>query len=688
MNWREFPMVRLLLSLILGIGVGSVTGYGQHGIYFISLTVLFASLVWLHARASYARRWWFGTLLTLLFVLLGAWLTQLHYYKIPNAISQGQQTVCGTITAITPTAQKQRLKLRIQSAGPTHDSLASKCGMLLAYLEKRPDSDALQVGDILTLKGNIQEIPPTLNPHAFDYKGYLARKRIYHQVFVFENDWQKLGRHRTLLTVAASWRKYFLSILRQHLPAASEFSVGAALSLGYKSEITDEVRDAYANTGAMHVLAVSGLHVGIVQMIVTWLLGLLTIRWQGWRFVRTLLIITTIWGFALLAGGAPSVLRAATMFSFLAAGLALHRSTNIYNTLAASAFVLLCINPSLLYEVGFQLSYLAVLGIVYFQPRIYRLWYVENKIGDYLWQLAAVSLAAQIATLPISLYYFHQLPVYFILSGLVVVPAAVLILSLSLLLFSLHWVPVLSICLGKVLYGLIAATNSAIFFIHQLPAGLLEGIWLSLGTVVLMYLFITFIAVGIHTRRYAWVQCSFVLLVVIAGWYALREWQVTNQQALVVYHLHGATAVDYFDGKNITSIQANTASKPLQYAAAQHRWYRRAAVQDTLSLQADTASLRWWVRPGYAQMGAYRLAIPHNEPPDCQENPAEADLLLVTSLKVEDKKAWLDCIRPNVAIIDGSVNKWEARTWMSVCKEYGIPVHQTRFDGAYVLGNH
>jgi len=689
MNWREYPMARLLFSLIIGIGLGGYWKAGEQvGLFSTVLLLLLAALLLLQRSLHYRHRWCYGLVVYLFFGVLGSWLFQLHsWLDAPNRIKAGHYLSSGEIVVVEPTAKKVKIQLKLSSFGPTVDSLESSRGKILVYLDKNSQSEALKVGDHIAAEGRVREVEPPLNPHAFDYKAYLARQQIYHQVFIYEDNWKYLGHQSSLLSVASSCRQYFLSVLKTYLPGENEFAVGAALSLGYKSALSDEVRNAYANTGAMHILAVSGLHVGIVQLIVSGLLGLLNLRWKGWRFVRTLMIVLSIWAFALLAGGAPSVLRAATMFSFLAVGLALGRKSSVYNTLAASAFILLCINPNLLYEVGFQLSYLAVLGIVYFQPRIYRLWYVENRIGDYLWQLVAVSIAAQIATLPISLYYFHQFPVYFIFSGLVAVPAAALILSLSLVLFAFHWVPLLSTLLGKGLYGIVFGTNSLIFLIQKLPAGLLKGVWLSLGTVVLLYLIILGVVAAINTRRYAWLQYSMAGLVLVAGWYAFREWQAARQQAVVVYHINGSTALDYFNGHTAIAIQAGPIDeKTIEYAAQQHRWYRRASVEDIFQIDARANTPSYWMQSGYAQLGPYRLAMLQHESLDCGDQPVEVDILLISEhSKIED--AWLGCLHPRVAVVDGSVGYRQVSAWQDFFKEKGIPVHHTRRDGAYTLEN-
>lgn len=709
MNWRPYPLLRLLLPLMGGILLGH---YGSciplAGI--ITICIITAVGLWaLLGQQAYKNRWQYGVVLYMALLSLGYGLTQLQ--TTPLVLPPGEQVYQGRITTIAPTVKKIKLFLQLSGGTDTTGQAVPRRGRLLVYLPQTPAAYELRTGDLITLRGEARSVLAPLNPKAFDYRRYLALQRVYHQAFVKEGHWQKTGHQAGLRTWAEASRQHLLQLLRRHLPtpnelatatqlsadapmmngaqqfaAQSTFAVGAALSLGDKTALSTDIRNAYTGTGAMHILAVSGLHIGIVQLIVTWLLRRLPIRWRYWKLVRTLLIVLAIWAFALLTGGAPSVLRAATMFSFLAVGLAFRQQANIYNTLAASAFVLLCANPLLLFSVGFQLSYLAVLGIVYFQPLIYRSWYIPNPLGNYLWKLTAVSIAAQITTLPISLYYFHQFPVYFMLSGIAAVPAAAVILGLSLALFAFHWVPLLGGLLGQGLYGVLWATNALIYLIQQLPGGLLRGIWIGMGTVVLLYAIIACAAGAIQTRRFRWVLAGLGFLVILAGASAARQWQLARQQTVAIYHLRGASAVDYFSGQQAVHLQSSPIEPTtLRYAAEQHRWFRGASELPTLPLHATHEGDQWWTRPAFAQLGATSLVIPTDAAPRCPDAPLPVIAYLLTDRAPRDLVPWLDCLPPQMVIIDGSASRWVTKEWEQVCVERGIAVHRTGVEGACVL---
>ena len=684
-NWRIVPMVRLLLPLIAGIYLGtkgdSLLIYWRTG----GLLLLLVCLILLLPRTPFHKRWWYGLVINAFFLLFGYSLIQT---KVDNQAVRGDaihSPVIATVISNVPTAQKQRLLVSINET--ISDSIIERttADKLLAYLEKDTNSLNLMPGDVIALEGQIHLINPPMNPNAFNYQQYMLRRGVYHQVYIKEGNWAYLGYESGIRRTSAIWRRYFLNILQKHIPEENEYAVAAALSLGYKSGINEKIRNAYADTGAMHVLAVSGLHVGLVQLIISYLLSFIRPRWRGWKYFKTILIILSIWAFAVLTGSSPSVLRAATMFSFLAVGIALQRVVNIYNTLAASAFLLLCINPFFLFEAGFQLSYLAVIGIVYFQPKIYRSWYIGNAFGRYLWKLGAVSLAAQITTLPISLYYFHQLPLYFILSGLVVVPAAALILSLCILLFMLQGIPLIALLIGKVLFGVLYATNALIFLIQQMPGSLLEGIWINALVVILLYAIIICIVVSIEARSYRYILYGLFFLLSLSVNNAFRQWKIQHQQALVIYQIHSESLLDYFSGKDRLSLVNRTVSTgAIKHAARLHRWHRGNKKGEKHSFGDEANSNDYYLGKGFAQLGPYRILMPGSEPPQITDSLC-LDVLLLKGKESIPLEDYLSCIYPKHIVIDGSAGWRNESQWQKICNNAGYSPHITSKEGAFIL---
>ena len=688
MNWRETPMIRIVLPMMVGIWLVSYAWW----VLALGLGIgsLLALLLLQARKQAFHLRWVPGILLSVVFLSLGYLLAFTYQSKAdqtfpPPVTEKGEHWWIGNIQRLEPTGKRLRAWMQVEAVQDSQQQMSPAAHRILAYFEVTADSRALQAGDVLLLRGKVRQVQAPLNPHQFDYKAYLSYRGVHHQAFV--DAWQRIDQQPSLLSTAAQLRQYCIGILRQYLPTADEFSVGAALILGYKAELSEAVEEAYANTGAMHVLAVSGLHVGLVQLLLMALLGKIPLRGRWWRYLRTLLILLGIWGFALITGASPSVLRAATMFSFLAVGQAFERPTNVYNTLAASAFVLLCFNPMLLYHVGFQLSYLAVLGIVYFQPRIYKLWFIENKVGDYVWKLAAVSLAAQIGTLPISLYYFHQFPLYFLLSGLVVVPAAGLILGGGLMLFAVQAVPVLGGLLGQALYGLIYLVNACIFTIEQLPGSLVGGIWIGMGTVLLLYGILACSVLAHRTHRFAWVLTGLSLLVLLAVSYARREWQIAQQRGLTVYHLYKQSAVDHFAGKHLVSLQPpGIEAGRLAFAAEQHRWWRGSDGVQTVALEDTVARISPPVRGqgGFWWLSGQKMLVLSDDS-QLRGRPApRQDLVLLSQAPRVSMGALTKEVPAKLIVADGSNPPWLAERWAEEAAAAGVRLHYTGKEGAWV----
>lgn len=349
----------------------------------------------------------------------------------------------------------------------------------------------LQPGELILVRTNWQSIVNRGNPGEFDAERYWNHKGIVQMGFIDEDDYflvepPNQGFISKLLNDS---RNYFSQVLDQTLPENVR-GIGKAILLGDKSELEAETRNSFSNAGATHVLAVSGLHVGIIMYILTYVLQSVA------RFIskNTSLIIVLLisWFYAALTGFSPSVVRAVLMFSLLMTASLYGRSGSSVNILFLSAFLLLLFDPDLLYDLGFELSYLAMLGIFWLYRPIRNLIYVKPFLLNKIWEGTAVGIAAQLFTVPLTLYYFHQFPNYFMLSNLAVMALAGVVLGLGIALFSVSWSAFLSKYLGLVLALLLFVMISAMQFIEMIPGSVVQGFTLSSGIVVLLYALLLF----------------------------------------------------------------------------------------------------------------------------------------------------------------------------------------------------
>lgn len=346
----------------------------------------------------------------------------------------------------------------------------------------------LQPGDLIWVNKKPEEIPAPVFPNEFDYKGFLAKKGIYYRQFI-GNDFVKLDSSagQNIAYAIPRLREGFAQLIQSKIQHSESKQIALALLLGQKESLDREIRNAYSETGTMHILAVSGLHVGIIYAIL--LLPLRGFRASAKiRSFYLVLVILIVWIYALMTGFSPSVVRASVMFSLFTAGQMRKRKPSIWNILAFSAMIMLVLDPDVLFEVGFQLSYLAVAGIVGLQPLIVRWWLPPNRILEYFWQLAAVSIAAQLATFPLSVFYFHQFPTYFLFANLIVVPLAFLIMSVGVPFLLLGWVPGLGDGLAWLVDAMIFVQHRITLLIQLLPMGKIDRLTITFSGMVLVWI--------------------------------------------------------------------------------------------------------------------------------------------------------------------------------------------------------
>jgi competence protein ComEC len=378
-------------------------------------------------------------------------------------------------------------------------------------------------------------------------------------------------------------------VFRQYVPSPREYALGTALVLGFRDDIDAATKQAYANTGTTHIMAVSGLQVGLLFAGLQWLLARLPLGSSVLR--RRLLTVglglAFIWSYAFLTGLSASVLRAAVMFSLVSVGQAFERQTSIFNTLSAAAFGLLLYNPYLLCDVGFQLSFLAVLSIVYLQPRFVRWFDARNfvldqqrswhsplrqrlthwsaQLANFAWEITALSVAAQVATFPLGLYYFHQFPFSFLLSNLIAVPISSVAVYVGVVLLLVKgiaaflglllpavvapWLDWLPRIVGYVFQGLIWAFNEYIFLIGRLlPGAVVGGVHLNQTQTLLIFLLILVVCAFFATRRLAWVGTALALLACYAGSRVAEAAEVAPLREFVVYSIPRRSVVGFWQG--------------------------------------------------------------------------------------------------------------------------------------------
>ena len=407
----------LPFHFLVGLVVGICAQYFFHVWTFNIKWILTAFLLLFVGLFFLKKKSIFMVPVSIFFFALGIYLTyqtddrhQKEYYE--NFAEEYSSAVLQIKEVLKSNTFSHRYKAEVIQI----DSIQT-LGTVLLSIRKDSLFEDFQVDDQILIGSDFVEIRGALNPHQFDYRNYLAKQGIHRQVYLNFNEFLELQPRRTFLGWIAQLRSQIQTSLQKEGFSKDEFGVINALLLGQRQEVSKELLNDYSKAGAIHILAISGLHVGIILLILTWIFKPLE-RLKKGKLIKLFLIVLTLWFFGLLAGMSASVVRAVTMFTVVAIGQSMQRKNSVVHSLIFSMFILLLCRPMFLFDVGFQLSYLAVYGIVSIQPRLVNLWKPKWKLIDKVWQLTTVSLAAQLAVLPLSLFYFHQSPGLFLLSNL------------------------------------------------------------------------------------------------------------------------------------------------------------------------------------------------------------------------------------------------------------------------------
>jgi competence protein ComEC len=667
MKLLAFIPIRLTLLLILGILIGYFFSFNLLYI-LLSTVLLFFLLAFIFFFEKNTKSVLFGTFAALTFIALGIYsytaaqpINYSNHYNNYNNISNELWTL-KIKEVLKPNQFSTRYFASVKNVGNEHVR-----GTILLTIPKDSANLSLAIDDEFATYNEAKGISHSLNPHQFDYKKYLENLGIYHSMRIEHDELVKFkSSQTTLLGIAARARNHIIKKLDKENFGTDELGVIQALLLGQRSDISEETYTNYQKAGAVHILAVSGLHIGILLLIIQFLLSPLKNIPNG----RTLILILSVfflWGFAFIAGLSASIIRATTMFTFVAYALYLNRPSNTFNILALSIlFILLFINPNLLFQVGFQMSYAAVFAILWIFPLLKQLWFPKNKVVRYFWQLLCVSIAAQLGVLPISLYYFHQFPGLFFISNLVIVPALGVILGMGILVIVLslvNWLPTQLVWfyneIISIMNGLIAWVAKQENFIFSAIS--FDFIQLLLSVLILI--------MGVELcAKFNYKRIVFFLLSIICfqGWTIYQEYEARSKSEVFVLHQTRKSLVFNRNGDYL-SILTNPNNIP-DYLISDYITAERID-----SVRYDS------LKNSYSFEGESLLII---DSTGIYPKSMSNKILLTQSPKINLDRLF-DSINPNVIIADGSNYKSYISRWEATCIKNKIPFHYTGEKGAY-----
>ncbi len=523
------------------------------------------------------------------------------------------------------------------------------------------------VDDELLFYGKFDSVHPPINPHQFNYKAYLKGLGIYHQIrlntanhFVLENS------SKTLYGVAAAFRNTISTKLREANFGKDELGIIQALLLGQRNDISETTYNNYKNAGAVHILAVSGLHIGILLLLLEFLLQPLERLSKG-KTLKLVTIVALLWGFAFLAGLSASVVRAVTMFSFVAYALYLNRPSNTFNILALSMFaILLVFNPMLLFQVGFQMSYAAVIAIVWVYPLLQRLWFPKNKIVRKVWQLLSVSIAAQLGVLPISLFYFHQFPGLFFVSNLLIVPFLGLILGMGILVIVLALLNSLPAFLVDVYDSLIRWMSTIIEWVAQQEAFIFTNIPFDRVQLILSYLMVISLLILFSKATFKRTALFLSCVVGFQLWFFYSIHITNKKEVLFLAHQTKNSILIHQTGNALSVLSYN--KEATKRIITDYRVAERIKTIEHRPLQNSYK----FKKKNIVVIDSFGSYI-----------STKANYLLLTRSPKINLERLFDSVRPKQVIADGSNYRSYIKRWKTTCAKRKIPFHYTGEKGIF-----
>ena len=670
MRLLQFTTVKLTLCLICGILIGYYLGPSLP----LSLSLTAASLILLGVVFAYYHKLptflfaFFTGLLAIAIGILSLTLRESHnlgrHYSQQN-LDKNRAYTYKIREVLKPNGYSDRYVANVIGM----DSLKVS-GKILLNIAVDSSVKPLMVDDEILAYTTLYPIAPPLNPHQFNYKKYLSNIGIEHQVKLEGHEYYlKPQASTTIFGTAYRIRDNIIHNLKKEDFGAEELGVIQALLLGQRNEITAEIDTEYKAAGAYHILALSGLHIGILLGLFHFLLRPLQLLPKG-RTIKLVVIVLLLWAFALLAGLSASILRATTMFTFVAYALYLNRPTSHFNILALSLFfILLLLDPLLLFQVGFQLSYAAVFAIVWIYPLLQKLWIPQYWIIKKGWELVSVSIAAQLGVFPISLFYFHQFPGLFLISSLMILPFLTFILGFGILVIVLSLANSLPPVLVTIYDTVIHWMNSIIGLVAQQENFLFRNISFDTIQLILSYAIIISMVTVFIKVSYKRIVVFLVFVLCFQSYVLGIGHLAQDKESLVIGHLGRNSGLIHQTGQKLTVFSTNpeaTARMANDYAIA----------QNIIEMQHRP------IKNSYL-IGGKRMVILDSTNMALPKNYEVSTLVLTQSPKINLERL-LDSIVPNIIIADGSNYKSYISRWKATCHKKKLPFHHTGENGAFI----
>lgn len=666
----QFPLSKITICFVIGILVAHYFHLGINWFFPFFTILLFIAVLYLYYKKSKVL---FGISVLFLSFLLGI-ITLLSHQETNNPKHylhqlKTAQTEFSAQVILTEKLKNTTNNNRYVAQMVTLNNQES-VGKIIVNIAKDSLIQDFEIGNQLLLQGSFYKNQKASNPNQFDYGKYLETKQIYAQIYTRNDRLKILKTHKTIWYYTSKWRNTIAKNLEKSGFSKQELNVAMALILGQQQDISPEIIHDYQYAGAIHILSVSGLHIASLLMVLNALLRFFP-NTKKWRVFKLVFLLSFLWLFGILAGLAPAVLRSVTMYSFVTIGLHLRKTVNFYHTLLVSILLILLIEPSFIFDIGFQLSYLALFFIVWLQPIFEKIYTPKNKFDQTLWEILTVSFAAQIGTLPISIYYFHQFPTLFFITNLVVLPFLGIIMGYGVFVMLLAAFNVTWVWTSKLLEFFIFLMNKVISWVASFENFVLKDISLSAPMMWLLYVIIIVFFITIQKPTFK--KIVFLLCGVIGLQFLFihQKYQTQKTDEFIVFNKKRNTIITVRNGDNITLYGNDSIAKNHKNDLSLNAY----VVANFCKLKSTQSPRNFFYFKDKKIMVIDSSGV-------YLENIQPDIVLLINSPKINLDR-FLLAIKPQQIVADGSNFTTYRTLWEATCRKQKIPFHDTTEKGFY-----
>ncbi|MBK7804694.1 MAG: ComEC/Rec2 family competence protein [Saprospiraceae bacterium] len=686
MNWSLFPFLRIAFALGCGIFIFEYLDLPiQWGTFpfllVISSYLIVEYLIKLQINKSFVN----GFLLIIIVFFFGGIIVNLKKSKLENSIlvtgKDEKIVLYGKISEKLKSATKSKFILKtIWEKTAQQTAKKYNTEIIVTFDANDTIAKTYKEGDYILASTHLRQVKSTNNPEAFDYAYYLKTKGILQQGYI------KPGAHRIdtlnqenfFMKTARFCSNYASITFRKYINDPQILGIAEAILLGQNLLLSEDIYQNYSDTGAIHVLSVSGLHVAIFISVFIWMFSKSSREDFTWKILKITSLLAIVWFYVILTGMAPSVIRAGTMVSLYLIGTNLFKGTNSYNIIAIAAIVMLIFNPFYIFQASFQFSFISLLSILYFQPKIKAWWKPDTKAGNFVWDLINVSLAAQIMIFPVTIYYFHQFPSYFAISGIIAVPLVTIIIYSGTLLIIFEAIcSSINLLLAPLFTLLIKWLNVCIEWISELPYSKIENIWISDIGLLLMILSIIFLIIWLEVRRIGFFYSLLVCLILIVIENRIDYFNASEKHDVIVYDTYGGYLVDIIEKKSLWSIKfGDLSQKNIDFAAKNNRIKHRLDQKNENSAKDKNL---------ISTNGMLMYLANDEEHPNILRDKIKVKLLIITKCKNNSPEKLLRKFEPEIVVLDRNLQPWIVEKWLNLPDNFFTKIHNIKVDGAFVL---